>query len=122
MINYNQYIFLKRLHKMSPEMNDEQKFSSHFVVEVEKKTKMSKEKVLTLAKELECLGYIYLVQNKETAQERANFIHLIGITYSGVVAKNEYISHKILSILKNLIIPAIVSIVCTLITNGIQGK
>ena len=120
-MTYKQYVFLKRLHKIKPEMNDEQKYSSHFITDVEKKTKMSKAEVLTLAKELENLGYVYLVQNKETAQERANFIHLIGITYSGVVAKNEYMILKFASILKNLIVPAIVSIICSLIVNGIQG-
>ena len=86
-MTFKQYKILKGLHKLSPKMNDEQKYSSHFIIDVEKVTKMPKEDVLAIAKELEDLGYVAIGQNKEDAKERAGYIHLIRITYSGVVAK-----------------------------------
>ena len=119
-MTYRQYIFLKELYKINPDMNDEQRYPSQYVIDIEKKTKMSKAEVLTLAKELEKLGYVYLVQNSETAKERANYIHLVGITYSGVIAQKEYIINKVLSLLKNLIIPAVVSIICSLVVNSLK--
>ncbi len=116
-MTYKQYQFLKGLHKLSPKMNDEQKFPSHFIDDIEKKTELSKEEVLTIAKELSQLGYVQLGQNDDAAKERSGYIHVVRITYSGVVAKNDYIHNKFLSMLKNIIIPAIVSILCSFIVN-----
>ena len=71
-MTYRQYIFLKELYKINPDMNDEQRYPSQYVIDIEKKTKMSKAEVLTLAKELEKLGYVYLVQN--SADETGGFM------------------------------------------------
>lgn len=116
-MTFKQYRFLRGLHSLSPEMNDEQKYSFHHVCDIEKATGLSKEDVLTAATKLELLGYIRLVQNSKAAKERSGYIHLVTITYSGVVAKNEYIKNEALSLLRNIIVPAIVSIVCSLIVH-----
>ena len=116
-MTYNQYKLLKGLYDLNPKMNDEQKYSLHFVSDIEKKTKMSTEDILAVAKELEQLGFVNLGQNKEDAKERGGYIHLIRITYSGVVAQKKYISNTALSWLRNIVIPAIVSIACSLIVH-----
>ena len=115
-MTYKQYRFLKALNKITPEMNEEQKYSAQFIPTIMKKSKMTKEEVLTRAKELEEFGYVVVCKNGEDA-ERSGFVHLIGITYSGVDAKNSYIINKLLSILGNIIVPAIVSIICSYIVN-----
>lgn len=116
-MTFKQYRFLRGLHSLSPEMNDEQKYGFHHVCDIEKATGLSKEDVLTAATKLELLGYIRLAQNSKVAKERSGYIHLVTITYSGVVAKNEYIKNEALSLLRNIIVPAIVSIVCSLIVH-----
>ena len=114
-MTYKQYKLLKGLYDLNSKMNDEQKYSLHFISDVEKKTRMPIEDVLAVAKELELLGFVNLAQNKEDAKERGGYIHLIRITYSGVLAQKNYIFNTTLSWLRNIIIPAIVSIVCSLI-------
>ena len=116
-MTFYQYKLLKGLYDLHPKMDDEQKYPLHFVNDVEKKTKMSTEDVLAVAKELEQLGFVNLGQNKEDAKERGGYIHLIRITYNGVVAQKNYILSGALSLLRNIIIPAIVSIGCSLIVN-----
>lgn len=117
-MTYKQYKFLKGLHKLCPKMDEEQKYTLHFVSDVEKSAKMSKEDVLTTCKELEQLGFVNLCQNSNDAKERSGYIHLVRITYSGVVAKNEYIPNKIFNIIKNIIVPAAVSVICSLIVTA----
>lgn len=116
-MTYKQYKLLKGLHSIAPEMNEEQKYSLHFIDAVEKKTKMSKEDVLATAKELEKMGYVNLAKNSENAKERSGYVHLIRITYSGVSKKNSYISNKIISALRNIVIPAVVSVICSLLVD-----
>ena len=112
-----QYRFLDKLHKLSPKMNDEQKYAIHSVSDIEKTTGLSTEDVLTTATELSLLKYVRLGQNSDQAKERNGYIHAVTITYNGVVAKNEYIKNKALSLLRNIIVPALVSIVCSLIVH-----
>lgn len=116
-MTYNQYKLLKSLFDLDHKMNDEQKYSLHFISDVEKKTKMSTEDVLAVANELEKLGFVNLARNKQDAKERGGYIHLIRITYNGVVAQKNYISNTALSCLRNIVIPAVVSIVCSLIVH-----
>ena len=116
-MTYNQYRLLKGLLELNPKMNDEQKYSLHFISDVEKEAKMPTDTVLAVAKELEQLGFVELAQNRKDATERSGYIHLIRITYSGAVAKKNYIANIVLSWLRNIIIPAAVSIVCSLIVH-----
>ena len=116
-MTFKQYRLLRGLYTLSPKMNDEQKYALHFVDDIKKATKLSKEDVLTASLELASLGFVRLGQNREDAKERSGYIHAVTITYSGVVAKNEYIKSQILSLLRNIIIPAVVSIACSLIVD-----
>ena len=110
-----QYRFLFSLHRMGKKMNQEQKYPIHSIDAIEKATHFSTEEILSVATELAQLGYVRLGQNSEQAKERNGYIHAVTITYIGVVAKNEYIQNKVLSFFKNIIIPAIVSIICSLV-------
>lgn len=114
-MTYKQYKLLKELHSMAPEMDNEQKYKLHYLVDIEKKTNMAKEEILATAKELEAMGYVNLAQNSEIAKERSGFIHLIRITYSGVSSKNSYISNKVIGAIRNILIPAVVSVLCSLL-------
>lgn len=121
-MNYREYCYLKKLYELSPKMQDDQKYSMHFVSDVEKATEYTKDDVLTLALDLAKKDYVKLGQNKEDAKERSGYIHTICITYRGVFAMKKYKSDKVWSMIRNIIIPAVVSIIVSVVVSLLCGK
>lgn len=107
-MTYKQYKLLKNLHNMAPEMDEEQKYKLNDIDALVKSAGLTKEEVLTLSKELQQIGYVDLYQS-------SGYISLVRITYIGVVKKNNYLSNTFMSILRNLVIPAVVSVLCSLL-------
>ena len=114
-MKYKEYRFLKKLYELSPQIDDEQKYKSYFVNTVQDKTKLSIDDVLSLATKLSQDEFVSICKNKEGAPERSGYIHLMRITYKGVSAMKEYKTETIWNILRNIIIPAIVSIIVSFI-------
>ena len=114
-----QYRLLKELHKLGLDMDSDQKFPLHSISSIKAKTKLSTEEVLSTIKELGQLSYVEYSQLNENAGTRSGYIHVARITYCGVVAKNKYIGEKIWRIISHIIVPAVVSILCSLIVHFI---
>ena len=110
MMKYKEYKLLKGLYQLAPVMNGEQKYEIHWTDDMPKSTGFPLEDALAIAADLEELGYIELFKNKADAKERPGYIHLVRITYRGVLAMKEYPKDVLLSALRNIIVPALVSL------------
>lgn len=111
-MTYREYRFLKKLYKLSPIMNDNQKYEPYFINDLENFINLSKEDILALSKKLASCNYIGLLSN---GQEHGEYIYCIAITFSGVSAMNHYYEDVILKIFWSIIIPALVSVVCSIL-------
>lgn len=111
-MTFNEYKFLKSLYKNSNELNDNQHYKSYFIDDVIRITGFDKVNVLAIAKKLKQEEYVSLIDNYEDC---GGYIHCIAITYSGVSAMRHYYQNVISRILWSIIIPAIISLICSLV-------
>ena len=111
-MTFREYNFLRKLYKDSEELDNNQNYKAYFVSDVEKITGLDKVDVLAIAKKLKLENYISLINNRE---ECGGYIHCIAITYSGVSAMRHYYQTVIAKVLWSIIIPAVVSLICSLV-------
>ena len=114
-MKYKEYKYLKELYELNPTMNAEQKYEMHFMCEVEKKTEYSEDVALAIASNLSDAGFVDLAKNKDDAKERPGYVHLVRITYKGVLAMKEYPMNVFMSALRSVVIPAVVYIIVSAI-------
>ncbi|HZJ77127.1 MAG TPA: hypothetical protein VFC70_05395 [Oscillospiraceae bacterium] len=107
-----EYRFLKKLYNASKEIDDNQKYKSHFVDDVARIIGLDKVDVLAIAKKLGMENYVSLIKNREDC---GGYIHCISITYSGVSAMRHYYENIILKVFWSILMPAVISLICSLI-------
>lgn len=105
-MKYREYKFLKKLYEKDPKIGKNQKYKPYFIDDIEDKN-FSKDDIIAICEEYP--EYVNIVKNKE---EYGGYIHCIGITCRGVSAFKHYKQELILGWMKNLVIPAMVSIIC----------
>ena len=108
-MKYREYKFLKKLYKIAPQMDEKQNYKSHDIDEIVKYSDFNTTDVLTLVKALEKFDFVSTLDNTN------GYIYMAAITYSGVSAMKHYYKDIIMKVIWSIIIPAIISLIVSLI-------
>jgi len=108
MISYKQYKLLKSLYKLTPMPSSPQKYSQKFINEIENISNLNEYTVISLINSLDG-KYVTIVKNDD------GYIHCAAITCDGVFVYKNYFKNLFFSFFRNIILPALVSITCSLI-------
>ena len=113
MISYREYKILKGLYELTPKMDEKQKYGVCSPNEVALKSNLDEVDVIAYSDALAQQGYIKLAQS--TDPEKVGYLHIIALTPKGASAVLHFCEDWWGKQLHDLIIPAIVSFICSVL-------
>lgn len=108
-MRYREFKLLREIYLINKAMKDDQTYEFHTINDVVLKSKFDKETVNGLIRKLAESGHlrIYTPLNKKITN--------VAITPKGVIAVKYHWKNILFDVIKSILIPAVVSILCSLI-------
>jgi hypothetical protein len=114
-VKLREYCFLKKLYNISPEVNENHNYKHHFINDIIEPIGKDEKSILALSKRLEEIGYVLLLDNIK------GHVYTVAITHPGVYAITHYYRDIVGKIVWSILIPAVVSVICSLIVISVGG-
>lgn len=108
-MKYREYRFFLKIYRLSPNLNDNQRYKQLFISQIEQ-LGYNETEILAMVKAFP--EYISCIENKD------GYVHCVSLTPRCVSAIKHYKFDVLWSVMRSIIIPAIVSILCSLIVSA----
>ena len=108
-MKYREYRFFSKIYHRSPHLNDNQRYKDFFISEIEQ-LGYDKTEILAMIKAFP--EYLSCIENSD------GYAHCVSLTPRCVSAIKHYKFDVLWSVMRSIVIPAIVSILCSLIVSA----
>ena len=109
MLKWYEYSLFKKVYELNTTMDNEQRYPHHFISDIANTTKTDVNDVLSMLKAFKAENYVCLIENTNS------YIHTAAITAKGVSTLRHFKNDWWWQLARNILIPAVVSVVCSLV-------